>query len=92
MSLFVKFDGLGHTLFGLALMAPFVFFGYVWTGYAFQCAWWLSRERRDYERAAKIDPHTEWYRGWNVFKWSQRDLWCPVIVNGLVAILMARSL
>lgn len=85
MTLFERFDGLGHTLLGLALMLPFIAVGYVWTGFAFQCAWWLSRERRDYEIAARIDPHLEWYLGWNIFKWSQRDLWCPVVANAAVA-------
>jgi len=89
MILLSRFDGLGHTLFGLVLMLPFIALGFVWTGYLFQCAWWFSRERRDYEIHALIDPHREWYLGWNVFKWSQRDLWCPVVVNGVLAAVVS---
>ena len=80
-------NNFGHIAEGLLLMLPFILLGYPIVGWIAQSFYWLGRERRDHEIDAKLNA-ADWYRGWNVFAWSvdgQRDLFVPVVFNGLVA-------
>lgn len=91
--------GFGHIALGLALMALFGPLWWLatgdvvlsaWAAWGMQCAWWASRERRDYEHRLGFDPHSEWYRGWDFWNWTRDDLWCPVFVNAVVPVLLWR--
>lgn len=87
--------GVGHILFSFLILAVV---GLVSLGvhsdldrsfadaYLAIIVWWFSRERRDYEVKKQnnegFNPHTEWYKHWNPFKWSQGDLWGPIVFFG----------
>jgi hypothetical protein len=97
-------NALGHVGFGLILMAIFGALALAatrnpvasaWIAWAMQCAYWLGRERRDEEILTAINPHTEWWKRWNILSWGldgQRDLIWPVLVNVLVPIVVALCL
>lgn len=91
--------GPGHTLLGMLVMVVVTVIWFLvtgdfhlslWVAYTAQSAWWFSRERRDYEIKIKIDPHSEWYKGWNFFLWTQNDLWVPIVINGISTFLITR--
>lgn len=83
MKHFNGFKILGHLAFSWFIILPFWFAGFPWHGFAASMFYWLGRERRDYEIKVGIQPHTEWFDGWNPFKWAKGDLFGPLL-NGIV--------
>ena len=84
-------NNFGHIAEGLLLMLPFILLGHPVVGWIAQSFYWLGRERRDHEVEAGLDATSDWWRGWNVFAWSlggRRDLFAPVIFNGVVAAVL----
>ena len=83
-------NAIGHTLFGLLIMIPLGLVTTPLVGWLAQAMYWLGRERRDQENLWGINPHSEWYKFWNVFKWEEdprRDLIAPVLINGWFAFI-----
>ena len=83
-------NAIGHVLEGLLLMAAIgLVFGPLY-GWAAQAFYFLGRERRDEEIAANLNPFLDWWRGWNILRWTEdgrRDLFAPLLVNGAIAIV-----
>lgn len=85
----VVHNSLGHIGFGIILMLVFGALAFAvtrsvtrsaWIAWAMQCAYWLGRERRDYENSAPVHP-SDWWLGWNLLQWDNADLWSPIVVN-----------
>lgn len=61
----------------------------LWIGWLAQSLYWLGRERAQHEHRAGLDPHLDWWAGWNVLDWpldARLDFALPALVNALVAL------
>ena len=80
--------GLGHILEGSLIYIP-LFFISPWIAFTAVSFYYLGRERRDHEILTKI-PDNDWYKGWNIFKWSKdgkMDLFPTVFFYLVISLL-----
>ncbi len=81
-------NSVGHVLFGLLIGVPVALVTSPLVGWIAQSFYFLGRERRDREISAFLNPFTDWYKGWEIWKWTadnRTDLLAPVLVNGVIA-------
>jgi hypothetical protein len=75
-----------HTVAGLLLQIAVTAVAGPAAGLAANVAFWIGRERRDYELRAGI-PVRQWWRGWEIWRWTPEDLWPPIAAG--VAVYLA---
>lgn len=82
----------GHCLIGLLWGVPVALVGGgdIYAGWIASTMYHFARESEQYAAKEGINPFTEWWKAWNVFKWShdgQIDFLAPTFVNGAIALL-----
>lgn len=78
-------NGLQHLVVGLLIQAAVTWAaGSPVAGFAANAAFWIGRERRDYE-VRRVIPVRQWWRGWEFWRWSPEDLWPPIVAGAALA-------